>query len=505
MQRISRLFGKFPVWFSCLMGGLLCAMICLQVVGQGHFQSLYQNLSLLSNPVLYPFALAFLAGLMILANRTQASPKAEGRRQRWFLQLLFLVVLGVQFIIARSCWYKMGWDVASVYTTAEELARGIALSEPEYFLLCPNNAPLTILHMIPLWVAVKLGLAVPFVVLPYIDAVLLNLSAYFCVRCVQLLTSNRVARLFALVVSIGWIALSPYILYPYTDTFGILFTVLPLYLWLRIKQPLLKWFLISLLCSFGASLKPSVWIVLIALVILGVCRFIAQENKDIAVWKQALVLACVFVLGILPGRIFQNESTRFLTGTSTPQEQLSTMHYLMLGMNGETYGGHSVGDVEFSQSFETLQERQHANLQRAWERLSSRNLLENLHFFAGKAFKAYADGSFASHSSFLELEIPKRTDGLSTFLRSLYHKRGALMPLCQTLAQGLWLGVLTLCAYAAIRMRKNPAVQVLALTLLGLTAYLLLLEVWPRYLFLYSPFYVILASMALEKPLSFKR
>ena len=79
------------------------------------------------------------------------------------------------------------------------------------------------------------------------------------------------------------------------------------------------------------------------------------------------------------------------------------------------------------------------------------------------------------------------------------------MPYCQTLAQGLWLGILTLCAYAAIRLRRHPAVQLLALTLLGLTAYLLLLEVWPRYLFLYAPFYVILASTAFEKPLCFKR
>ena len=69
----------------------------------------------------------------------------------------------------------------------------------------------------------------------------------------------------------------------------------------------------------------------------------------------------------------------------------------------------------------------------------------------------------------------------------------------------LWLCLLTLCAFAAIRLRKHPAVAVLALTLLGLTAYLLLFEVWPRYSFLYAPFFVILASLALEKPLSFKR
>ena len=36
--------------------------------------------------------------------------------------------------------------------------------------------------------------------------------------------------------------------------------------------------------------------------------------------------------------------------------------------------------------------------------------------------------------------------------------------------------------------------------MIGLTAYLLLFEVWPRYLFLYAPFFVILASLAFDKP-----
>ena len=55
----------------------------------------------------------------------------------------------------------MGWDVATVYTTAEELALGLTPTQLEYFQGCPNNAPLTFLHFIPLWAAGKIGLAVP--------------------------------------------------------------------------------------------------------------------------------------------------------------------------------------------------------------------------------------------------------------------------------------------------------------------------------------------------------
>ena len=41
----------------------------------------------------------------------------------------------------------------------------------------------------------------------------------------------------------------------------------------------------------------------------------------------------------------------------------------------------------------------------------------------------------------------------------------------------------------------------LTLALLGATAYLLLFEVWPRYLFVFAPLYVLLAAMALDRPL----
>ena len=124
-----------------------------------------------------------------------------------------------------------------------------------------------------------------------------------------------------------------------------------------------------------------------------------------------------------------------------------------------------------------------------------------MRFFTIKMYKAYADGSFAANSSFLDLEIPRRTDALSTFVRSLYHHRGSLNPLCHTLAQGLWLAVLALCAIASFVCRRYPAVQVLTLALIGATAYLLLFEVWPRYLFIFAPLYVLLAAMALDRPL----
>lgn len=474
---------------------MMAVVIALLVFMQGAFGFAYEGKSLLDNAPLWAGALCAIALLFWLRSR-----ETDGQKQRlWLLRGLFLGVLAVQFLVARCCWTHLGWDPGEVHRAAEELARGLPVSNSDYFRLCPNNAPLTLLLVPPLWAAVKLGLGVPYVALPYVDAVILNLTAYLATRCVYHLTRSRTARWFAAALSMGWIALSPYILYPYTDVYVILFPLLVLWVWLADRRPLRRWLLISLLSFIGYAIKPTALIVFIALVLLEALRFLAGRHSP-ARLRWAAALLCVVVIGAVPGLAFQRLSVQALTGTAKPEEQLSLTHYLMLGMNGDTYGGHSDGDVIFSKSYATLAERQPANLQKARERLCSRSLTENLHFFAVKAYKAYADGSFAAHPSFIHLEIPERTDGLSTFLRSLYMKKSTCGAHCVTIAQFAWLGVLTLCAYAAVVQRRRPVVAVICLTLMGLTLYLLLFEVWPRYLFLYAPFFVILSALAFDRP-----
>ena len=59
--------------------------------------------------------------------------------------------------------------------------------------------------------------------------------------------------------------------------------------------------------------------------------------------------------------------------------------------------------------------------------------------------------------------------------------------------------VLLGCRAAVLLWRMEYAVQLCALSLLGLTAYQLLFEVWPRYLFLYAPVFLVLALLGVEK------
>ena len=132
--------------------------------------------------------------------------------------------------------------------------------------------------------------------------------------------------------------------------------------------------------------------------------------EGVHVGEHAVVAAGAVVVEDVPpmpwSQVFQRASTAYLAGSAVPQEQLSETHYLMMGMNGETYGGHSPDDVAFSQSFESLADRQRANLQRAWERVCEKGLWGNVRFFTIKLYKAYATAASPPIPAFWTWRFP---------------------------------------------------------------------------------------------------
>ena len=484
------------VW-SVAAGVFVLAVLGVITLGQKAFSFAYKQNALWPMLWILPAALAVCLLLAWLQSRalTASGPK---RRGGLLLFAYFAALLAVQLLVTRGIWFYPGWDAENVYTTAALLARGEPF-DGMYFRLCPNNAPLTVLLAVPLWVAGQLSLAVPYAILPYVGALLANLACALCMVCVYRLTKSPVARVTALLLCTVLIALSLVITVPYTDVFAVLFPILALTLSLTRLKPFIKWGLVSLMCFFGASIKPTVLIVEIAMLLVLALRAFPLRRLTAERLRRAGAILLAVALGAAPGYLWQKAATAVLAGSAQPQEQLSETHYLMLGMNGTTFGGHSPADVVFSTSFATLAERRAANLQRAWERVSGRNALENLYFFTVKAYKAYSDGTFAANQSYLMLDTPTRTDAFGKLAQQVFYRRGSLNPLHTTLLQGVWLVVLLLCVAALLgRRRREPATAVLGLTVMGVGAYLLLFEVWPRYLYLYAPLFVVLAAVGLD-------
>jgi len=372
---------------SIIVGLSFLLILGVIVLGQASLCFAYNQCFALDNLVMLLLALAVLLLSLWLRNRFSSSHVHKGW-WHWMPVVYFPALLVIQLVVARSIWFYPGWDVLSVYDTSSKIAAGLAF-DSNYFRLCPNNAPLAVLLAAPIWLAIRLGMAVPYVVLPYLSEVMVNLACLFCVLNVYKLTRSRLARLGAYFLCTVWIALSLTSCIPYTDTFSVLFPMLALYAYLSNLRPFPKWMLVSLICFLGASIKPTVMIFEVALIVITVLRALPFRGWTRKRWLHAGTLLIVVVLGAVPGVLWKNASTTMLAGSAQPQEQLSETHYLMLGMNEKTFGGHSPEDVAFSQSFPTLAERRSANLQRAWERFSSRNMFHNLYFFTVKGYKAF--------------------------------------------------------------------------------------------------------------------
>lgn len=498
MAQARGLPEKLYSFFSVAAGAVFLLILGVITAGQRSFSFAYDRIYLLP---IWGVALVVVALLILAAWIRRFFHMQTSHKNRWmrFLFCYFAVLLAAEWLVTRSLWFYPGWDVNSVCLTAGQIARG-EVFDGSYFASCPNNSVITVILAIPLWVAEKLGLAVPYGVLPYLSTLLVNLSCLVCMLCVTILTESRIARWAALFFCTTWIAFSQTITVPYTDTFSILFPVLSLFVFLSDMRIFPKWLMIALLCGVGMAIKPTVIIFEIALIMVSAFRLFPLATMTYKRLCHIAVILIALVIGTIPGRMLYYGANLFLTGEAQPQGQLCDTHYLMLGMNDETYGGHSPEDNAFSLSYPTLAERRAATLEEAWIRFSDRSVSENVRFFAIKLYKAYSDGTLASNTSYLKLDTPKRTDSFSIWIRRFYNTNKEESFFVATVEQAIWLTILMLCALGFLgQRRRNEITALLGITLVGTTIYLMLFEVWPRYLYLYSPLFIIAASLGLEQ------
>lgn len=518
MNKTFRAVGRVLPKAFCILASLyLAGVLALLVFWQQPYTEYYQNLSVLSNLWLLPLAMLAIVlisalGLSLSRAPQPHSPSVRAKRRQWLWLVLWQIGLfAVQWLYARSLWFYAGWDVQTVRNTALELAAGVPLTGRDYYMLCPNNAGVTMLLAAALRAGYALGLTTPYVMGPLLSAMMVNLSCLFATLCAKrLLSRNRFAMYVSIALCTLMVGLSPYVSIPYTDSCSVLFPILALYCYLRCQKTGWKWFWVALWGSLGAAIKPTSMIVPIALAVHGACKALRALPWSAKALKHGLAAALALAIGIVPGQWLNNRAIEFFAGSPVPEEQLGMAHYLMIGLNPESMGGHSGPDLEFSRSFTTLKERNTANLQTMAERVQAMGVGGLLRLFTIKAFKAYNDGTFAWNQSLLMQEIPKRADPLSKALRSVYYQSGALNPVFQTLRQGLWLMMLLLCAIAFWLKRKESGfIPLAALTVLGASAYLLLFEVWPRYLYLYAPWFSLAAGIGLaavmERVASYKK
>ena len=481
---------------SIIAGAFFVFVFGVIVIGQQWFSFAYLQEKLLQNYWLLLLAVVFIV-LSLLVRRISLKRLPIILRGNTFLIIYFAVLLIIQLLITRSVWFYAGWDVETVYSTALNIASGLPIAN-DYFKSCPNNAPIALLLSYPLRTALWLGKDVPYSVLPYLSTVMVNLACFICMLCVRKATKSLYALLGALALTTVWIGFSLISTIPYTDTFSILFPILVIFVYMSKLHLFPKAFFMSFIAFLGASIKPTVLIALFMPVVMVVLAIITEQSKMKIKWARIGLVVLALFIGAIPGRLWTQYATAELAGSANPPEKQGITRFLLMGMNSDTYGGHDARDVEYSASFDSPQARREAELSLAWERFSGRSIAENMEFFSIKTYKAFGDGTMASSNSFFDLYVPPRKDTLAVFLSSLLYRSGSRNALLQTIQQTIWLMVLIFVIVALLsKSRYQALTALLGFTLLGVGCYQLLFEVWPRYLYLYMPIFVLLAVIGM--------
>ena len=416
------------------------------------------------------------------------------------------VLFILQLIIFYNIFFKTDWDVEQILYAAEAMSKNIFEpgAQDWYYMRYPNNLLMTWIFSVIIRVSNLLGFSGEFqhiYAIIIVQCIIACVTAYLLFSTVRMIVKNPVAPYLAWAIYVFHVALNPTLTIPYSDSLSLIFPIAIFRIYLSTKNDAclpLKWCGIAVLSYLGYKIKPQVIIIFIAIVIYEVAVFLLDSDKRKKICKAIgygvgaavlciTVLVSNFAFSRLPVRL--NDDCVF--GFS---------HFLMMGLNDETGGTYSTEDVVFSAQFATSEERAEANFRVAKERLKEFGFSGFVKFMTKKALINFGNGTYSwgVEGVFYYVVPEEKNDSLSPFLRSLYYNHGENYRHFATFQQYMWITVLigNIGILFALRDKKlRAAVAVSVLALIGLAMFEMLFEARMRYLFNYSPLFILSATV----------
>lgn len=198
----------------------------------------------------------------------------------------------------------------------------------------------------------------------------------------------------------------------YTDALSLPFTAGSLYAFVKLKKAkkvksILGWGIMTgLLGASGGTIKGTVYIITIAIVIT---LFLRKKGKELMTALAGIAVSALLLNGIILGMFYG----KYLTDDNLIKEQYPKTHWIMMGLSGN--GAYNPQDYEFTSSFgNNTQARQQAINQEIKERIKNRGISGMLTLFMEKTVIDYGDGTLGL-SDFLD-DNPVKESGLHKYV-----------------------------------------------------------------------------------------
>ncbi len=491
-KKIYPIFYNFiAILFGAMMAGIL--FINLFVANKREFPC--KKKFLFSNIKLLIIGIVVFAILVLIYNKfiKKYVDKLTKKQCNILLLIYFFVTFILQIYIINKIFFLSGWDVAQLRVATDQLMEGIKLNQGNsfntYLQIYPNNLFLLFIFVIISKIAYICSID-SHLLMSIVSALSVNLSIIMMIKIIGKISKNKHMCVLFVFISTLFLMFSPWIVIPYSDTYAMFFTTSVLYIFFN-KENLDQYvyiFVLVLISLIGYKIKPTVIISIIAIAIIEIWSYLFGNKKlklDI-LFKSIIAI----VLSVLLFGIINNFSKSFLGYERNVDVEMPMTHFMMMGMNEKMKGVFLYEDVEYTTSFKGIDNKKTANIKEIKKRLNQYGVNGYLQLLIDKSLINYDDGSFAwgIEGNFYQKTI---SENKSIFLKKMYYNNGEYYKYFESYLQSIWLLILFMSIFSIFKIR-NHELLVINLTIIGITLFLLLFEARARYLFLYSPYYLLL-------------
>ncbi|WP_026653826.1 glycosyltransferase family 39 protein [Butyrivibrio proteoclasticus] len=456
-------------------------------------------------PFLLPNIIFFIIGALLLAIINKVF--SEERTRRINVIVLYAAMLILPIFVAMGAMFITGWDAGGIFMDSIAVARGESITYD--YSSNPNNMLLFVLASAIVKMAMKIGFTdIHFLYgsCVALQCILFGITGWLVYDYLHVLRGKRIAVIGAFIYLI-FIGVSPFVYIVYTDAMGLIFPVLMLWLSKRMPEDktykvFVKWLLILMVGILGYYMKAPVFIMFIALFISFCINSIClHTGKKLAL--DIIIVLMVIGLGVFfktAGMNIITTAFEYTSGTTYDTERAKSIyHFLMIGLNKDNDGTTNPEDEAFSFEINNRSERITQEKKRCKQRIADLGISGFGNLYIHKIALNFNDGSFGYAISGMDYIEQKFDDGEQLFgniVKKIYWPGRGRFFIWINYAQMLWLGILAFALrYKVENENDYPAV----IALVGAILFTMIFEAQARYLFIWSPVFVVLAASSMSR------
>lgn len=440
-------------------------------------------------------------------------PDKLHRLYRWSLIILGLALLIIPFFfIVHVPYSHHDWDYFVIYRDTSLLDgrnfTHLPMTENErlYFLRYPNNQFFTIIYNV---VFASITKVIPkAVALTLIAAICTSIAGVAGSLLVKKIADEKLAFLYN-IVAFGFFPFYVYGALLYTDTASIPFVIVGLLFIVyaikseKLNKQIIWWICASLVIALGYYLKPTVAFTLIA----ATC-FLVLNRK----WKKLflmLPIAAIIFVGMHEGVKTVIAQDPAFTQQTNDRYNLPLIHWVAMSFDPRnTSGGFNPAVLAYSESYTNKAEKQKADFQLLVNNLKKQGVPGVLLQLGRKIVYTWFNGDLRDffytyyHANPL---VHNYFDWISSKYTEDNPSGWFLLNGAQTL---YWIGIVFFMWYEiflSIFKKWKTVWFILGLSMVGLTAFLLVWEANSRYLYNFAPIMLTLAILGLVDFLKSKK